>query len=304
MSIAIEQDFSRAFCLDLSLAWHDDRQQEERFQRLLKRFIAPLLIFFLALPWLPVFENEEVDSVDEVVKTQLILEPIEEVQPPPPPPPPKPKVRTKQSQGKQKAASQQSSTQSLAALSNQLNALRGGIDMKKMQNKNLAINTQGQAAYSERSSLGSDSAIQRSGGIVVDAAAMSDDGTGLAVYNPQAVEGLASAGNSTAQKRGHSSFQAGKRDMESIRRTFEHRKASVYALYTEALRRFPELNGKFTFKLVIEPDGSISRLKLVSSELGMAELEKKILAKIASIHFGAADVSATPVQYKFVFLPS
>jgi len=54
---------------------------------------------------------------------------------------------------------------------------------------------------------------------------------------------------------------------------------------------------------VIEPDGSISLIELVSSELGDSKLENKLLVRIRGINFGPDDVVATPVNYKFDFLP-
>ncbi|CAH0992524.1 hypothetical protein SIN8267_02656 [Sinobacterium norvegicum] len=289
--------------LDLTLPWKDDLQQEERFKKLLIRGIIPFLLLFLLVPWLPVFETEA--EFEERVVMEVILEPLEQVEPPPakkPKPKPQP-VKPKVKSSSPPAASKDNGSQSLSALTSQLSSLSSGLNMQKMQNKNLAQNTGGNVEYAERSTLGSDNATQQSGGIEVDVNAMSDSSGSLAAYNPKAVAG-ASGGNASGPRKGYSSYQNGKRDMESIRRTFEHKKSSVYALYTQALRQFPDLSGKFTFQLVIEPDGSISQLKLVNSELQKNDLERQILAKIKSIHFGAADVSSTTVQYKFVFLPS
>ena len=91
--------------------------------------------------------------------------------------------------------------------------------------------------------------------------------------------------------------------MESIRRVFEQHKGAIYAIYNRALRRDPEIRGKYVFHIVIEPDGSISSIALVSSELGNGKLEQKLLARIRVIDFGPDDVLATPVNYKFDFLP-
>jgi hypothetical protein len=66
----------------------------------------------------------------------------------------------------------------------------------------------------------------------------------------------------------------------------------------------PAIRGKYVFHIVIEPNGVISKIALVSSELGNGELEQKLLARIRVIDFGPDDVIATPVNYKFDFLPS
>jgi hypothetical protein len=97
---------------------------------------------------------------------------------------------------------------------------------------------------------------------------------------------------------------AGGRDMESIRRVFEQHKGAIYAIYNRALRSDPEIRGKYVFHIVIEPSGVISKIELISSELSDGKLEKKLLARIRVINFGPEDVLATPVNYKFDFLPS
>ena len=91
--------------------------------------------------------------------------------------------------------------------------------------------------------------------------------------------------------------------MESIRRVFEQHKGAIYAIYNRALRRDPEIRGKYVFNIVIEPSGAISSIRLVSSELGNSKLEKKLLTRIRVTNFGPEDVEATPVNYKFDFLP-
>jgi hypothetical protein len=96
---------------------------------------------------------------------------------------------------------------------------------------------------------------------------------------------------------------SGGRDMESIRRVFEQHKGAIYAIYNRALRSDPEIRGKYVFHIVIEPSGAISKISLVSSQLGDTTLEKKLLARIRIIDFGPEDVAATPVNYKFDFLP-
>jgi outer membrane biosynthesis protein TonB len=92
--------------------------------------------------------------------------------------------------------------------------------------------------------------------------------------------------------------------MESIRRVFEQHKGAVYAIYNRALRKDPEIRGKYVFHIVIEPSGAISKIELISSELGNNALEQKLLTRIRVIDFGPEDVVATPVNYRFDFLPS
>lgn len=95
----------------------------------------------------------------------------------------------------------------------------------------------------------------------------------------------------------------GDRDIELIRKTLDANKGAVYSLYRRALRQDPALEGKVTVSLTIEPDGSLSDVTLISSELNNDALEKKLLARIGMINFGAANVKQTKLEYAFNFLP-
>lgn len=289
--------------LELELPWVVNQQQEDAFRRLLKRVLVPILVLFLVVPWLPVFEQEYVQPEEKLIKTKVLLQPPVYEKPKPPP---KAKPRTvKPAVTAQPKPTAKSGTSSLAALTSQLSALRGSVDVKRMQNKNVSDNIVGNVTKSSRTMLGQDNAVRSSGGIEVDNSKMSAQSTTLASHQSTTIDSpTGNGGAGPVSRRGYNSDMEGRRDMESIRRTFEMQKGSVYALYTSALRRYPDLSGKFLFELVIESDGTISELRLVTSELGMVDLERNILARINGIHFGAADVPATSVQYKFVFLPS
>ena len=97
---------------------------------------------------------------------------------------------------------------------------------------------------------------------------------------------------------------SGGRSDEAIRRMMDQQKGGIFAIYNRALRQDPSLQGKFVFEMVIEPDGSVSEARLVSSELRDGELTAKILARIRMIDFGAANVARTRVNYSLDFLPN
>ncbi|MGH1487067.1 MAG: AgmX/PglI C-terminal domain-containing protein [Cellvibrionaceae bacterium] len=325
--------------LDLVLPWQPSEDQEQKFQNLLKRALIPLLLLFLIIPFLPIMEKEYEEPETEIVITKVLLKPVVEPQPVPQTPekikPPKPvekeipkpkeivkpepkaaniKTPKKNSKGSAKKTAVKTdkveqkisvrSSQGLNELSSQLSELRGSLDLTRMKNKNLSDNTVGSAARSSRTVLGSDQVTRKSGGINVDGNLLKNESTTLAAHTTTAVDGLVENGTGPSGNQSYLSTKQGRRDMESIRRTLERTKSNVYSLYQRALLERPDLAGKFVFKILIEPDGSISDLKLLSSELNLKELEKKILSRIKQINFGAEDVSQTPVEYKFVFLPS
>lgn len=95
----------------------------------------------------------------------------------------------------------------------------------------------------------------------------------------------------------------GSRDVESIRKEFGINKGAIYTIYRRALREDPNLQGKVVINLEIAPDGSVSKIKLVSSDLNYPELEDKLISRILLINFGTAAVTATTLDYSFDFLP-
>jgi TonB family protein len=121
--------------------------------------------------------------------------------------------------------------------------------------------------------------------------------------------GSASSGHGTgANKAGGAVQRAGSgkasRSIEDIRLVFERHKGAIYALYNRALRETPELQGKVVLELRISPAGAVDNIRLVSSELGAAELERKLLARVRLFDFGAKDVEVMVVSWPVDFLPS
>jgi hypothetical protein len=275
------------YALELTLPWHADAEREKAFKDILKRVLIPLLLLFLIVPWLGLFDKEYVPD-DNRIMTKIILDPPKPVvQPPAPvvqekPKPipvepakvaeaPKPKPQPKADPRPAPIAkaptvdtkAQIAKSQGLSELSSQLKSLRGSANVAKMQNKNVSTNTGGTVAASDRSVLGAANAVRKSDGIVVNEGAMKGDAIAMAEHYSTEVEGVIGGDANVDSKYSHLSGQAGRRDMESIRRTLEQAKSSVYTLYQRALLDNPELAGKFTFKIVIEPNGTISSLKLV-----------------------------------------
>jgi protein TonB len=95
----------------------------------------------------------------------------------------------------------------------------------------------------------------------------------------------------------------GNRDIESIRKVLDANKGAIYAIYRKALRSDPSLQGKVTVKLNIEPNGGVSQVELVFSELDSKTVENKLLSRIKLINFGEQNVTATILDYSFNFLP-
>jgi outer membrane biosynthesis protein TonB len=310
---------------DFVLPWAATRKEDERFRRILKRLLLALLVLAIVFPLLPLpeIEREEAEIVPPALAKVIIQQKLPAA-PPPPPPAPEPVVKEKPvkkagtpaRQKKAAPAGNKVASMGVAAFSNQLQSLRSSLDVAKLSARNTNIKT-GAAARATRSVLGRDSATKTSGGVSSSVMSRNGSGTqlsgrsGVSVAGPTGSgDGAGGWGSGSGGGRGsgsgggkHGSSITGGRDMESIRRVFEQHKGAIYALYNRALRSDPGLQGKYVFHIVIEPDGSISKIKLISSELGDVPLEKKLLTRISTIDFGPDDVLATPVNYKFDFLP-
>src|SRR4030095_5387115 len=87
------------------------------------------------------------------------------------------------------------------------------------------------------------------------------------------------------------------RSIEEIKLVFGRNKGAIYAIYTRALRDYPSLEGKVVLELKIAPSGQVVDLRIVSSELKAAELEKKLLARIRQFDFCAKDVDVMTVTW-------
>lgn len=303
--------------LDLRLPWETDKTQEEAFKRWLKRLLIPLLLLFFIVPWLPTFDVYK-ERESNIIKTEIILEQLEEPEPEPTPPPkekPKPKQEPKPQPlqkepakpvdpVKQQKKEKVEKDQGLTEISSQLNSLRQSLDMSKLQQKNVSKSTSGKVARADSTVLGEDALTQKSEGIVVDDNLLKDKKVALAAHESTKFDGFVDDGDATSNAANFYSDLRGQRSIESIRRVLEAGKSKAYMYFQRELKNRPELEGTFIFQLVILPSGEVSELKAISSELQAPELEKKILSVVQSLNFGAEDVSARTLKYKFTFLPN
>jgi TonB family protein len=115
-------------------------------------------------------------------------------------------------------------------------------------------------------------------------------------------QGGGGGGKGGAVQRGGSGKAS--RSLEDIRLVFERNKGAIYAIYNRALREDPSLEGKVVLELKIAPSGHVTDIRIISSELKAAELERKLLARIRQFDFGAKDVELMTVTWPVDFLPS
>jgi len=123
---------------------------------------------------------------------------------------------------------------------------------------------------------------------------MGGDGKGIGGTPASAGADAAAGGKSTG----------GRRSDENIQQGFDNAKAAIFALYNRALRSNPDLKGKVIFRLEIQPNGQVTGAEVVASELNDPELERKLLAKVRQIDFGALSVGVWKDSYRMDFFPT
>lgn len=215
-----------------------------------------------------------------------------------PPPPPEPTQAEKVAQARENAKQS-----GLLAFQDDLASMREGLSLNNLANTQ-TVEGAGKAEQTQRKLIGKKVA-STSGGVNLGAAT-TDIGARGTLDERKTTEFAAPEKGvaSLAAKRIEEEQQViGDRDIESIRRVLDANKGAVYALYRRALRQDPSLEGKVTVKLVIEPDGSLSLVSLIDSELEAPELERKLLSRIRLINFGPDTVTQTELEYAFNFLP-
>ncbi|GAB1262172.1 AgmX/PglI C-terminal domain-containing protein [Aurantivibrio plasticivorans] len=97
----------------------------------------------------------------------------------------------------------------------------------------------------------------------------------------------------------------GPRTDEEIRMVFDRNNAALYQLYSRELREYPTLQGTLVLKITVDPDGSVSAVKIESSELDSPQLEARVVSRVKGFNFGAKEgASAVTIIYPMKFLPN
>ncbi|MGX5173755.1 AgmX/PglI C-terminal domain-containing protein [Aliikangiella sp. IMCC44653] len=301
------------------LPWENDEVESSRFFRILLVLLIVSILFGAVVPFIDVVkpDRDRAASIPPRL-VKMVLEKKKEVKPPPPVEQPKeepieePKEEPKEEKKEEPKPEKQpekvepkNTAKEVAkkhiAVFDALADLRDPDDMQNLkENKSLANDT-GQAAQVTRSVI-TKKATQGSGGIKVATASQSS-GTGrLAGQNTTQVKSDIDEAVSNTQVK--SASGALKRSSENIQLEFEKNKPAIFALYHRALRKDPSIQGRVSFRLTIQPDGRVSSCEIESSELNNPALEKRLVARIKRINFGAAQVATWNSTYVINFFPS
>jgi hypothetical protein len=233
---------------------------------------------------------------------------------PPPQAKPEPKPATPRPEAARPSARERASRAGLLALSDQLADLRAGSgsvvsDLERQPLRRPSATPRASETVTERSIITSE-VNAGSGGIDVSSLSRDTGGTRLAGRETTRVEApiegafsSAGAGGGAGRSGAGRGGATGARSLEEIQRVFDANRGALNTLYNRALRENPALVGKVVLKLTILPNGDISELELVSSELKDADLEHRLLARVRLFRFGAKNVAVTTITYPIDFFP-
>ena len=311
------------FYREYDLPWTTGQDQDRKFRRLLGIIFLVCGVLSIVWPFIPVPEPDPFD-VDEIPPriAQLLLE--EQPLPPPPPPvveqepepesddpepeqvveeTPEPEPEPEPEPDREEIAREQAQA-ALMPFAEDLADLVDNELLDQVADDRDLSESVGEAERNERSMITSKVGAA-SGGINTADMSRNTGGSGIAgrdttrVASPVAGIGQAGGGASRSGSSGKAS-----RSREEIELVFDKNKGAIFALYNRALRRDPSLEGKLVLRLTIDPNGAVSFCEVLSSELGDAELERKLVQRIKLFRFEARDVEAITTTKPIDFFPA
>lgn len=299
------------------LPWTQSPADERRVRRVLGAAIGLFVGFGIVVPLLP---EKPRDSIVPPPVPERVVEFLLERPKPPPKPEPKPEVQPKpevvpmverprpvpapaleappKPDARKKAAAS-----GLLALSDQLAELRDMDVDRAVPTQSLNAGA-GEKTRVDRALLTARTG-EGSGGIAVSRASSGFGGgsTGLAGHATAKVSSSVEAAPAGDVQRTGKSSKAS-RTREEVELVFDRNKSAIYALYARALRDNPALQGKVVLEVSIAPSGEVTDCRVVSSDLGDAELERKLVARVKMFRFEARDVAPMTTTKPIEFFPA
>lgn len=300
-------------------------EQDKKFTTILLALFSLYLIVALVVPFLDqVVVPREIKEQVPVQLAKIILKEKKL-------PPPEKKVEVKEEPKKEKEvekpkeqpkekkeppvpptleqrrelAKKQAKTSGLAAMKDELFAMREAFDVVPAASTQLNTNTAAETKVKRKLIAGA--VNKQSVGLSAAKTAQIVQSDTLSTRNTQHIrlskeEVLAT--NDAIVEDNLAAANNGQRSEMSIRRTLESHKSRLYARYNRALRKDPFLQGKVLFEIEIQPDGSISKASIKSSELNNPKLERQLLLVLRAISFAKEDVAVMVTIWAIDFLPS
>lgn len=317
------------------LPWDDLPEDATRKRRIdiIALVIAIILCLIVAVVKLPKLKREDTVIPERIAR---IVERKIELPPPPPPPPkkeekkaedkpadkPKPveeKVAKVKPTDKEVKDAREKASKALEQ-SGVKDALASLRDMETVADMNMGElqKNSGQPVGTSRNMINS-RAGAGSGGLAYQGAHSSGFGGGVAGGSGgKGNYGLGSKGTSDMKGGaiasaggggrgegggGRGEGGIGKRTTDEIRSVFDRNTGKLFGAYTRALKDDPSMEGVVRFKLVIDPNGSVTSCEIASSDLNNPELESRLVAIVKSMNFGEENVEIWKGSFPLNFYP-
>ena len=312
----------------LALGWHPAGTRDSLFKLITAICVAVAILFAVVMSSIHVPKpDRETRAVVPERIANFILEKKEKPKPkvvkPKPRPKPKPKVvpkpkvkkiskkkdKLKPLTKKQKKARDKAADSGLLALGNELADLMDTSDVSAMVGGKVnSSSASANKVASNNSSLLTANVSKGSGGVNSGEYASSVGSTKLSQRDITLVkQSLLTSGElakSRDAKRKSKSRSGDVRAEEDITIVFDQNKSKLYTIYNRARRKNPGLKGKIVLQITIAPAGNVVKVKIVSSELGDPNLERRLISRVKQFKFGAKKVETITVTYPIEFLPS
>ena len=289
-------------------------ENDATFKKIVKRILIVFIIFGLIVPWLPSPEVEK-KQLKQISPRLAKLITKKRLQ--------KPKIakaksvkkksvkkKAKKKKAKKKVAKKKrvkarkkAQQSGLMAMRSDIQDLQSMFDLSTLSSRKPLKTSRTSSKKSKNSSALSSRAKRSSGGIDTSKLSRSTGNTGLAGRKSSKVSSSLGGNSRTGSPRRTSGGQNA-RAIEELNYIFDKYKGALQNIYQRALRRDPSLQGKVVFELTINAAGRVTKVRIVSSELGSKSLERRLVSKVKSFRFAAKNVAKVTVTMPIDFLPS
>lgn len=289
------------------LAWDTPGTDERRFRILFAIFAVLAIAVGIVVESVvvPEADRREATKIPERI-ARLVMEKKKAEPPPEVKPEPEKEIVEEKPKPKPEDKAKEKARQAISQVQNELDALRDLAKAFEPQD-NIALTDDG----SKKADLSRDLLTSRTGKeagkLAIGTVSRGGGGEGLEGGGKLAGALMAKVNSNIGEgPTGPVTRESGKlvRTQEEVRRVMDRNNGALQAIYQRALRNNPILQGTVVLKLVIAPDGKVTRCELVSSQLNDPEAEQKLVARIRAIDFGAiAGVAVWDDTYTLNFFP-
>lgn len=306
----IEREIKQLPVRVMVMPWTKKDEDEKRYRKILLLCLLICIFVTLVIPQIKL-------AIPERPEDQPIPDRFAKLIKKQPPPKPKPKPKPKEAKPEKPEKTEKKPTKTerqnarkrvahkgvLAFRNNLANLLKDEPEAKLGASANL--NNKGASSSHVSRHILTSQAKSGSGGIRTSSLSHDVSGTGKKMAAVAFTRVQSDIGTAAADDRPLSDSPGPTRTDEEIQIVFDRYKAALYRIYNRELRVNPTLQGKLVMRITIEPDGSVSKCKMVSTDLASSKLVKKILARVRMFNFGKkAGVPRITILYPIDFLPA